>query len=383
VLYLIDVLANMGGAEKNLLDTVTSLNPLKYRPIVCCFKSGNISNIIKEKDIEVIDLNIKRIYDLNAIKQGLRLVNLIKKEKVKIVVTYFEGSDFWGGLIAKLSGVPLVISSRRDMGHSLKKRHVFAYKVFNSLFDRIITVSDRVRTMLIKKQGVPGNKVVTIYNGVETDKFNKSIDVNLIKKSLGISDKQIIVTIVARLDPIKGHKYFLEAASKLIKQNKNMHFLIVGADNNNGYLKDLKMLVDNMGINNDVTFTGGRSDIPEILAVSDILVLSSLSEGFSNTILEYMAAGKPVVATDVGGNREVILNGETGILVSPADSEGLVKAICELINDKQLSKMMGIKARKRIEDCFTTERMIKQIEELFETGLQLKTNKAVLEGSIQ
>ncbi|MFC1658426.1 glycosyltransferase [Candidatus Omnitrophota bacterium] len=369
VLYIIDVLEEVGGAENNLLQVVTGLNQDKYRPIVCCLKGGRLSKLIKNKGIKLIDLKLKRIYGLKAIKEAIKLVKLIKEEDVRIVMTYFYGSDFWGGLIARITGVPVAISNRRDMGHLLKKRHVLAYRFFNRFFDKIITVSDAVRNMIIRQQKVSPEKLVTIRNGVDIQIFIQDFDSNSIKESLGVDSGKLIVTKVAGLSPIKGIRYFLEAASELLKDNKDIHFLVVGGSRDNGYSQKMRELVAQLGITKNITFTGARNDIPEILSISDVLVLSSLNEGFSNTILEYMASGKPVVATSVGGNPEVIDNGRNGFLVPPGDSASLKQAISKLLTDKDLSRTMSNAGRETIENDFTKQRMINQIEALYSDAL--------------
>ena len=370
ILYIMDTFTNLAGAEKNLYEVVTLLDKKKYKPIVYILSSGKVIHILEQKDISTRDLGIKRIYGFKALREGIKLIKFIKKEKVKIVVTYHEGSDFWGGMIAKLAGVPVIISSRRDMGYKLKKRHIFFYKLINNfIFDKIITVSEAVKNILIEKQNILPKKINTIYNGVEINKFSKKQDILGIKKELGFKSIAPVVGIIAGLRPIKGHKYFLEAASIVLKEIPEVQFLIVGYIFKNVGKDNPLEVAKKLRITDNVVFTGERSDIPELLSVMDISVLSSLSEGFSNTILESMAAGKPVVATNVGGNPEVVSDNETGILVPPANSQMLAKAMLYLLKNKELAQKMGEAGRKRIEEFFSLKRMTENTEKLYDVLL--------------
>jgi glycosyltransferase involved in cell wall biosynthesis len=371
ILFLIDSLKVFGGAEKNLAQVVSLLDPAKYNPLVFCLKGGRVYEELKKRKINVENLEIKRIYSLDAFIKAIKLIKLIKKNKVKIVVTYLESSDFWGSVVARIAAVQVVISNRRDTGFNLKTRHVLAYRVINHLFDKIIAVCEGVKEAIVKKEKVNADKIITIYNGVEIYEDN-GIDKSQFKKSLGLDLNKLTVTMLANLAPAKGHKDLLTAAVEIINKHKLVQFLLVGAGKC-GYEQNLRDFVNRLGIAKNVIFAGFRSDIPEVLSISDITVLPSTSEGLSNAILEYMSAEKPVVATDVGGNRELIIEGETGFLVPSKHPTALVEAICKLLSNAELRKLMGINGRNRVETYFTKERMIKDIESLFENLLSTKS----------
>ena len=367
VLFLIDVLQELGGAEKNLTQIVFGLNPDKYNTIICCLKGGRVYEELKQKNINVINLNLQKIYTFDALLKGIKLIRIIKRNKVKIMVTYFDSSDFFGSIIGKISGVRLLISSRRDVGFNLEKRHIWAYRIINRLFDKIIAVSENVKEKIINREKADPKKVITIYNGVDISDSN-GFDSEKIKKSLGLDSNNFIITMLANLTPVKGHKYLLAAASEVIKRNNLVKFLLIGTGKD-GFKQELQDLTYKLGIENDVVFAGFRSDISEILSIADITVLSSTTEGFSNAILEYMAAGKPVVATDVGGNRELIIDGKTGFLIPPNNPSALAEAIVKLLNNVNLRSKMGTEGRVRIKDYFSKEKMIKNIDSLFENLL--------------
>ncbi len=384
ILYLIDNFIGMAGAEKNLFHVVTGLDLNKYRPIVCCLQGGDVIKILEQKGIQVINLQMKKIYDINAFKQTFRLIKLIKREDVQVIVTYHKSSDFWGGMIAKICNVPVIISNRRDMGYKLKKKDFLVYKIINKLvFNKIIAVSNAVKKMIVCRQTTPEDKIVTIYNGVELERFSEEVNTDQLRHSLGLNSKQPVVGILAVLRPIKGHKYFLEAASIILKEIPTVQFLVVGYNRRGiGVLEDNPIrLSETLGIRENVFFTGRQSDTPKILSIMDISILTSLSEGFSNTILESMAAGKPVVATNVGGNLEAIIEGETGFLVPPKNPEALAEAIIKLLENKSLAHRMGMAGKERVKQHFPLEKMIRETESLYDSLLEKMMIRR--EGSVQ
>lgn len=372
ILFLIDSLQVLGGAEKNLMQVVSLLDRSKYSPIVYCLKNGKADEELKSKKIYVHELKIKRIYGLDAFIKGIKFIRFIRKNKIKIFVTYFESSNIWGSIIARIAGVPVVISSRRDLGFNLKTRHILAYKITNHLFDKIIAVCEAVKWNIVKTEKVSPNKIITIYNGVSLYK-NNTIDKSGINRALGLEPNKLTVTILANLDPVKGHKDFLVAASEVLKSYKSVQFLLVG-EGKKEYEQYLHQLVDKLGIKNNVIFAGFRPDIQDVLSISDICVSSSSSEGLSNSILEFMSAGKPVVATDAGGNRELVVDEKTGILVPPSNPRTLASSIERLLENRQLAESMGQAGRKRIEELFSSKKMMQEIEDLYDTLLSKKEN---------
>lgn len=375
ILYIIDIFSKMAGAERNLFEIVTRLNPRKYVPSVACLHGGKLLNILRDSwGIEVMDMGLSRIYTPNAVIKAIRIFKFIKQKNIKIVVTYHEGSDFFGGIIARLAGVPVVISSRRDMGYKLKKRHFLFYKALNRLFDRIITVSDAVKEVIYERQDALWNKLVTVHNGVDLEKFDLKIDKDSLRESLGLEKHRPVVGILAALRPIKGHKYFLEAASMILKNLPGAYFLVIGWYDDENYYNELQNLTKKLGIEKNVFFIGGRTDTAETLSIVDVAVLSSINEGFPNAVLEYMAAGKPVVATEGGGTKEAVIHKETGLLVSPRNADALAGAIESLLRNDGARERMGELGRERAETFFSIAKMIQRTEELYGDLLLKKEN---------
>ncbi|MFC2061052.1 glycosyltransferase [Elusimicrobiota bacterium] len=379
VLFMIDKLRVFAGSERNLFEVVTRIDQEKFKPLVVCLQSGSAADHVREKGFDVIDLDIKKIYSLQAIPKIFKMIKIIKKENVKIAVTYHEGSDYFGSIVSRLAGVPVVISSRRDMGYRLKKRNFVVYRYINRLFDRIITVSEAVKDIIINREDVPCSRLTTIHNGVDLEEFSNAAaekDIEATKNSFGIKEGQPVVGIIAAVRPVKGHKYFIEAAAEVLKEKPGACFLIVGwYEESNEYFKELKTLIEKLNIGKNIIFTGGYPDISKIMSIIDISVIASDNEGFSNAVIEAMASGKPVIATNTGGTPEAVIDGKTGILVPPADPGAVAAALIKLLSDKGRIEKMAIEARKCAQEKFSMEGMIQKIEDLYEKMLMLKDIK--------
>jgi len=371
ILFITDSFVEMSGAEKNLYQIVTGLNKNRYRVIVCCLHCGELAKITEQQGIELIKLEVRKVYNLTGIKHLIRLWILVIRGKVDLIVTYHESSDFYGIFLSLTTRTP-VISNRRDMGYKLKRRHIVLYRFFNPFFSKIIAVSDAVKKIIIERENTPSKKIVTVHNGVEVKRSFKEIDSKEVMREIGLNPAKPIVGMVAALRKVKGHEYFIKAASIILKRNPDIQFINIGYDAQEPDIskRQLEIFAERLGIKNNVMFVGGRSDIQKILPEIDISVLSSLSEGFSNTILESMAAGKPVVCTCVGGNPEAVIDGKTGFLVPPKDPESLAQATSVLLEDEELANTMGKTGKERAERYFSLKRMIETNGKIYEKAIE-------------
>ncbi len=371
IVFITDSLVNLNGAERNLFEIVTRLDRKRFNPVVMGFKSGLAAEKLRENGIEVVDLQIGRIYSLPALVKAARFFSYLKSKKIDLVVTYHEGSDFWAGATAWLAGIPVRISSRRDMGYKLKKSHILMYRMVNNkLFTRIIAVSNAVRNVIFEREHTLWSKIVTIPNGTDIARFNQPVDPASAREKLGILSNSPVVGIISGLRPIKGLENFIKSAARVKQENPDARFLIVGWSGDKKYREKLFKLTDELGIREKVIFAGQRDDIPQLLAVMDIFVNSSYNEGFSNAIIEAMAASKPVIATNGGGNPEAVIPGETGILVPPEDDAALAEAVIKLLEDPQIREKMAVAGREKVESEFSVELMVEREEKLFERLLE-------------
>ena len=216
-------------------------------------------------------------------------------------------------------------------------------------------------------------KFTNIYSGIQFDKFKRSADIGEKKETLGISDQETVVGMVGRLSKQKAPQYFIRAVPDVLKENPNVRFLLVG----DGELRSkVAKLAEKLGVDRAVTFLGFRDDVPEVLQVLDIFVLTSLWEGLGRSLTEAMYMGCPVVATKVEGVPELVVDGKTGILVEPKDSGAIARGIIELINQPSKAKDMGKAARRRVVNGFSAEKMITQIDGLYQEMIRPKNRKS-------
>lgn len=350
MLHLIDDL-NLGGAERVMATLVDSLPKDKYRTIVCALEDGPVSRELRQKGIEVIILPKSRPYDIIFL---LKLLHLISKEKVKLIHSHLLITDIYGWLAAKLSRIPIVITIH---GKSLLNwkhgNRVFRFVAKRS--NKIITVSNSIKDEIVKKLTLPLDNFITIYNGIDLSRFRDMTQDLTLKRHINIEPTSLMVGSIGGLRPVKDYGTLLESMPIVIQEFPEAKFVIVG----DGPLKEsLELKVKSSKLEKNVTFLGWRRDIPQILSDFDIFVLSSLTEGISISILEAMAMGKPVVATDVGGNPEVVEDDKTGFLAPQGDFQGLANAIIKLLKDKELREAMGRSGRRRVEEKFSLQTFV-------------------------
>jgi glycosyltransferase involved in cell wall biosynthesis len=357
------------GAEKQIFELARGLTSSKYAVIIASLDhcSEEIFPKVQALGARLEVFRVKRIYGLSGVIQGIRFFQFLKNEKIDIVQTYHFGSDIWGTVIAKLAGVPVIISNRRDMGFWRKTMHVKAYRLINRWVKKIVVNAGAIKKMIVESEGVSSDKIEVIYNGVEFHESGRHSDIS--RSSLGLHPQEMVIMHVANLKPVKGHAYLFEALGLILEQVKNVRVFLVGDDMSGGLLQEK---VRALGIEKHVTFLGKRQDIASLLEIADVCVLPSLSEGLSNAILEYMVAARPVVTTDVGGNAELVEEGVTGFLVPKGDARALSFALLKLIADKNLRIGMGSKGRQKVIANFSVEGMAQRYENLFDSLLPRK-----------
>jgi glycosyltransferase involved in cell wall biosynthesis len=262
------------------------------------------------------------------------------------------------------------------MGFKTKLHHRLAYKLVGGFFDAVIAVSNAVKKEVVKHRWFPEKRIFTIYNAINVMDYGKPHDGMALKRKLGIHPRYPVVGMVANIHKIKGYHYFLDAAGIIHKYNHNAQFLMIGYDEikSNFTIATLKRYGEEIGISKNLHFLGGRQDLVQLISIFDVAVLASLSEGFSNVILEYMASSKPVVATEVGGNPEIVVHGETGLLVPPANADALASAILSILEDKEAASRFGNAGRKRVEERFSLDVMLRNYENLFEQVINSRGN---------
>jgi len=354
----------VGGTEKMFIQFLPFLSAARYNPLVCCLKGpGVLSHELRERNIEVEYLNMPKgpglLIFLDSLRAIIILVILMKKRKIDIVHSYLFRANILSRIAARLAGVPIVVSSMRGI-EVTRECPLLLERLTSFLIDKFTAVSDAVKTYIIRKARINPRKIVTIRNGIA---LNRTRVEPIEREEFGLNPDVAIVGMVARLAKEKGHEYFLSAAKIVVTEYPKVHFLIVG---DGPQRQKLACLATELGLRDKISFIGYRADVFRILTLFDIFALSTLWEGLPTVILEAMAMSKPVVATNVGGNPEVVLDGTTGFLVPARDPEILAERIVRLLRDESLRRRMGEEGRRRVEEEFTIERMVEETESLYE-----------------
>ncbi|TET68381.1 MAG: glycosyltransferase [Candidatus Zixiibacteriota bacterium] len=310
-----------------------------------------------------MNLELRSFASFRALKGLSALARFLKKEKVDLLVTFFKNANYFGTIAGELSGRTRIISSRRNLGYWQTGRDLLLLKIMNRWTDLVIANSGAVRDTVVKEEGVDAGKIEVIYNGIDLDEFtNRLIPREEAKRKLGISPEMLLVGTLSNLRPVKAVDIFIKSAFVVSKRFPEAKFFILGEGPQR---RDLETLVERLGIKDRVVFAGGAEEVFPYLSAFDIGVLSSSSEGFSNSILEYMLAGLPVVASGVGGNPEIIDEGENGYLVPPGEPQPLAEKIMALLEDERLRLNFGENARLKVAENFSLKRMVDEFERCF------------------
>ena len=374
VLFLIDRFPQrMGGAEGTLLKITRLLPATRYRCSVVTFAiDPTFEDIRGLFQCPLHILPMQRTYDLGALKVAMRIARIIRKENVSIVHTFFHTSDLWGGLIAKLSGSPVLISSRRDMGLNRSTKHRWGYRILRGMFDQVQAVSDQVRSFSISNDGLPPERVVTLRNGVDLQEVDAIKALPRSDSALGVAEASHLITTVGNIRPVKGTDVLVKTAALVCKEFPRAVFVVIGRANDSDYFRGLQEQTTSLGLSRNVRFLGLRSDVISILKASDVFFLPSRSEGLSNALLEAMACQLPCVVTDVGGNAEVVANGESGFLVASEDAQSAADRILGLLRDPVAARRMGESGRNIVEESFAAQAMVDRLVGLYDELLDAK-----------
>lgn len=367
VLYLIDRLNATGGAEGALQKICRFLPADRFRCSVATFLAGNDIQGHFPCPIDVYPLS--RIYGWNALKYGMELSRFLRRERVDIMHTFFPASDIWGSVVATLSRCPILVSSRRDMGILKLKKHRLPYLFANHFADQIQAVSGGVREFCISEEGLDPNKVVTVPNGVDLERIDAAPCADR-SQTLGLDRTTPLIVTTANPRAVKGIDVLIRAIAIVRTEAPDAKFIVIGGAGDESYLRGLRDLAREFMVSDNIRFLGSRDDVFSILKMADLFCLPSRSEGLSNALLEAMSCRLPCVATDVGGNSEVVVDGRSGFLVPSERPDILAARILTLLGDRDVMKRMGEAGRQIVQEKFTVQHMADRLTLLYDQLLQ-------------
>jgi glycosyltransferase involved in cell wall biosynthesis len=368
VLLVLDQLPKtLGGGERIVLKLAALLPQYGYRVSILTFSVHPDSAGLKLPPCSVYLLPLQRTYDLTAMRGSLDLRKFLKEQRIRIVQTFFESSDIWAGFVTKAMSNAKLIWSRRDMGILRTGKHHAAYRLMAGAPDKVFAVSEEVRRHCIEVDGIDPSRVQTVYNGLDLADWNA--DARSEERARESGGESIVAT-VGNIRRVKGHDVFIRAAASVAEKFPHTSFRIAGDVLEPEYFQELQALVHELKLSDRFHFVGGVSNLRDYLSAAEVFVLPSRSEGFSNAIVEAMAAALPVVATNVGGNAEAVQDGVSGVIVPPDDPDALASAIVDLLSDTAKAKQMGQAGKRLAAEKFTTEAMMGQITRVYASLLR-------------
>lgn len=368
ILHVIDSLG-IGGTEAGLA-TLIERSRDRFTHSVCCIRGdGLIADRLRAggTDVQVIGKAEGNDWSL-----PFRLARHFRTARPHIVHTRNWGS-IDGILGARLARVPIVIHGEhgREVSdvHGANRKRNTARRVLAGFTDQVVTVSEQLRTWLVGDVGLRGDKVTLVRNGVDSTRFRRLADRERLRTALGYTPDDLVFGTVGRLDPVKDQLAIVEVATILAASHPRIKALIVGDGPMQATMAEA---IAQSGQHQRVRLLGHRNDVPELMNVMDIFVLPSLGEGLCNTILEAMAVGLPVVATAVGGNAEMVVDGKTGTLVASANRAALAAALTRYAGDPALRAAQGEAGMRRVRACFSIQSMVDGYDGLYRKALGAK-----------
>jgi len=345
-----------GGAERLAATICSSLPKGRFITSICGFmgKEGALVEDLRHNGIPYFYLDAAHVDKMGLL---LKLYRLLRDQKVDIIQIHGAYSLLNCFLSAKLAGIKIVYTEHAKQTISEHSLARFAAKFFSYGTKKVVCVSENLRTFFLEKLGVADARIQVIHNGIDVDRFQMD------QLSFSENRSKQVIGCIARLTEAKDHANLLEAFSLIVRKFKRVRLVLVGEGE---MRRDIERKIDALGLSATVELLGNRNDIPDLLAGMDIFVLPSKREGFPVSILEAMAAGRPVVSTDVGGVSEVIVSGENGIIVPPANAEALADALLKLLNAPDMCRVMGSEGQLTVRTSFSVESMMNSYSSLFD-----------------
>jgi glycosyltransferase involved in cell wall biosynthesis len=366
ILHLIESL-DIGGAQIRLLNDLKFMDIKGFNHIVCSLTAnGRFLEAIRSLGIRTYSLNGKR-----SLISMLRLARILRENHIDIIHTQLFFSDLLGRILGKILQIPAIVTTVQSSVYEPDNKYLYSLR--RKLLDRysgklcnkrFIAVSNFVKDSISRHLKINPDIIEVIPNYVDFDQLNqvRQEDLDRLKRQLPVTPQDFLLITVGGLYPPKGVQYLLRAMPEVIARRKSIKLLIAGGG---PYQSDLEKLAEGLGLGNKVVFLGRRDDVKELLHLSDMFVFPTLSEGMPLSLLEAMASGLPAVASDIGPVREIIVNGQNGVLFRPKDSDDLARALVDIISDTQQAQRLGQAGRIFVQDKFAPQKNARLLEEFY------------------
>jgi glycosyltransferase involved in cell wall biosynthesis len=353
-----------GGTEGQLLMLMEGLDRSRFNPRLLCLRDTEWLNENKG-NLPVDVLGVHNFLSPGVLMKLVSFRKFCKEHDIDIVQIYFRDSYIFGAVAARLAGVRKVIVCRRNLGPGFwgDRKILVIFRALRRFATKFLANSRATRESIIEHEGIEPADVEVVYNGLESSRFERSDGVarSRTRRELGLDDSNVMIGMVSHLRKGKNFELFLDAALELRRKYPHLRFLILGEGI---YRPNIENYIKKLGLDDIVCLKGAVEDVAPYLAAMDIACLTSDGESFSNAIIEYMAAGLPVVATAVGGNIEALE--DVGFLFPPGDPEALVESLSNLVEDGELRRKTGMQSKEVVSERYGVDRMVSEYEAIYE-----------------
>lgn len=372
ILFVIGTL-DVGGAEGQFVEIILNLDR-RFVPAVCCLSSaGPLARRLEDAGVPVTTIGFPGVRQQRGIRflgavarlpiDLVRFVLCVRSHRPAILHGVLAHAYVLGALAGRVAGVPVVVASRRSLSNFKRGRRLLQVgeRFANRWTDLVIANSEAVRRDTLNVEGLPPDDVIVIHNGLDVSRYTQAPDAGL-RRTLHLRSGPVVI-VVANFIAYKGHTFFLRAWAEVCRAIPDATAMLAG----DGPVRAaIEAEAHALGIHASLRFLGTRHDVEQLLAIADLLVHPSLEEGFCNALIEGMAAARPVVATDVGGNREAVVHGETGLLVAPRDAAALASAMLNVLGRPDRGAAMGTAGRRRVMAQFQSSQMVRKYEAVYD-----------------
>jgi len=365
VILLIDSLVR-GGAQRQLVELALNIDRRDFDPIVVVYH--DLPQLKSELDAAKVRYVLIRKRHKIDVAFLFRLAAFLRHERPQIIHAFLSTPSFWARIAGALAGVRKIITSERNMDIEQSRKRVWFEKRLQRLSSRIIVNAEAIRTVLVTRMGIPGDKVRVVYNGVDSEKFGRVSEarVRRLRSALGLDPSDLVFTLPGRLTPQKNHRCLIKAVALLPSIPRNLKVVFVGNELDMPLKTTLVSSIEALGLRGHFLFGGAQADMAAMYAVSDVVVLPSLWEGFPNVILEAMAARRPVVASDIADNARLVRHGENGYLFPIDDESALAAALATLISlSPDARARLGEAGRQLVDSSYSMSRMVDSTVQIY------------------
>jgi glycosyltransferase involved in cell wall biosynthesis len=344
------------GTESQLLALIREVDRSRVSPsLVLLDGEDDLSRALEPADCPVLRLGVRRLLSVGAARAARRLRAFWREHRPDVLQVYFLDAAYFGAPVARLSGVKKVVRVRNNLGYWLTPRHRALARLIRPFVDLTLTNTEAGRRSLVEDEGHRADRVAVLENGVDTAKFNRFLLPDT-------SKKRVRVGCVANLRPVKNIDGLMRSAKSALERFPNLVFEVAGDGEQRS---ELERLHAELGLGDRFVLRGPVADVPAFLRSIEIAVLPSHSEGMSNALLEYMSAGRAVIATDVGANATLVRDRKDGLIVAPRDEGAIVEALGELLAHPVRAAGFGASARRRVEAEYSRDAMRRRFEAFY------------------